>query len=144
MSAKRQPIYEEKAVEKKKRRKTQKTGGTRGPHVQDDDSAGSSGIEGDSSGYEQEVSALISNMIVNTNWRKEVRDLWSNSPPNLFAEKDFNKRISCKAPHCAVCQYFVPKPLMEKKKTLPMKSVTEFVVLQRIHCVCHFFIHNFE
>ncbi|VDN41727.1 unnamed protein product, partial [Gongylonema pulchrum] len=51
-----------------------------------------------------------------------VRDLWSNSPPNLFAEKDFNKRLSCKAPHCAVCQYFVPKPLMEKKKTLPMKS----------------------
>lgn len=36
MTAKRQPIYEEKAVEKKKRRKTQKTGGTRGPHVEGD------------------------------------------------------------------------------------------------------------
>lgn len=43
-SSKRQPVHDEKAMEKKKRRKTQKSGGARGPHVEDDIDAESSGM----------------------------------------------------------------------------------------------------
>lgn len=42
--SKRQPVYDEKAVERKKRRKTQKSGGARGPHVEDDTDTESSGM----------------------------------------------------------------------------------------------------
>ncbi|VIO94337.1 Uncharacterized protein BM_BM6641 [Brugia malayi] len=121
-SSKRQPVYDEKAVERKKRRKTQKSGGARGPHVEEGIRTGSSGFNGDMNGYQQEVSAVASNMIVNNKWKKEVRDLWSNLPGSLYAEKEFNIRHAYETPHCSVCQYFVPRPLMEKKKNLPLTS----------------------
>uniref|UniRef100_A0A0N5AWR7 [Histone H3]-trimethyl-L-lysine(9) demethylase n=1 Tax=Syphacia muris TaxID=451379 RepID=A0A0N5AWR7_9BILA len=49
-----------------------------------------------------------------------VRELWSYLPPNLYAEKEFNNRKAAEAPHCAVCQYFVPPAFMERKKCIPV------------------------
>ncbi|VDN01958.1 unnamed protein product [Thelazia callipaeda] len=122
MSSKRQPVYDELAVERKKRRKTQKSGGTRGPHVEDGSKAESSKFVEKKANIEQETSMVVANMVIGTRWKKEARNLWSNLRSNFYAEKEFNMRRARESPHCAICQYFVPKPLLETKKNLPSTS----------------------
>lgn len=128
-TSKRQPIHDETGVEKKKRRSSEKNGGVRGPLIGDVHIGEQTPDTEMMETTTNDVGALV-DMIANNRWKKEVRDLWSNLPVNLYAEKEFNNRRACESPHCAVCQYFVPKPLMERRKTLPTASRR---VIKRYH-----------
>ncbi|VDK55562.1 unnamed protein product [Anisakis simplex] len=126
-TSKRQPIHEDNIADieptKKQRRGSEKNGGIRGPFI-DDVHNGDAKVVSINDIVQSTTNDLGTSIesIATNKWKKEMRDLWSYLPVNLYAEKEFNNRRASEAPHCAICQYFVPKPLMEKRNTLPATS----------------------
>uniref|UniRef100_A0A1I7XPB7 Uncharacterized protein n=1 Tax=Heterorhabditis bacteriophora TaxID=37862 RepID=A0A1I7XPB7_HETBA len=55
-------------------------------------------------------------------WRNNLAHLWSNGPVNLFAEREYNKRVALYWPHCAICQYFHPLHMSDSTSELPERS----------------------
>uniref|UniRef100_A0A915EWL1 [Histone H3]-trimethyl-L-lysine(9) demethylase n=1 Tax=Ditylenchus dipsaci TaxID=166011 RepID=A0A915EWL1_9BILA len=54
--------------------------------------------------------------------KRNVKDLWSNLPVNLFVEKEYNAKCSKSYPHCSVCQYLVPRSCWADQRRQPTSN----------------------
>uniref|UniRef100_A0A914VIX2 [histone H3]-trimethyl-L-lysine(9) demethylase n=1 Tax=Plectus sambesii TaxID=2011161 RepID=A0A914VIX2_9BILA len=55
-------------------------------------------------------------------WSQPLEKLWIWRFADFEAEREFNRSMALEEPHCAVCQYFVPRSLCKKADRIPKYS----------------------
>lgn len=65
---------------------------------------------------------------LNDDWAQPLEKLWIWRFADFEAEREFNRTMALEEPHCAVCQYFVPRSLCKKVDRIPQWSVLVFLV----------------